>query len=235
MPVKDTRVKSFTALHKAFDATHTGNTVYRGVKSLDYKLVPKVGRVGEFRLKRLKIGQKTPPTLRDHEQRILSNFKSRALPHLERVPTDDWEWLAIGQHFGLATRLLDWTRSALVAAYFAVEEEHDDASVVYAFGRGFFDYQKCSPFDVKGIKKIYPANFTRRIEAQSGVFTVHEDSTKPLEKAEPNKLHRIIIDKSFRDELRSLLARYEIHRATLFPDLDGIAFYVNADLVKSWR
>ena len=235
MPIRESRVSSFDELHRACDTVHTINTVYRGVKSLDYELVPKIGRVGKFRLKKLKLGQTTAPTLREHEQKVLDTFKARALPHLDRVPANDWEWLAIGQHFGLATRLLDWTRSALVAAYFAVEKEHDEDSVVYAYHRDFFVYEKLSPFEVKGIKKIYPANFTRRIEAQSGLFTVHEDSTMPLGQIEPDNIQRIIIDKSFRVELKALLARYEIHRAALFPDLGGIASQVNTDLIKSWR
>ncbi len=54
------------------------------------------------------------------------HFRVPQLPgHPERVPLDDWPWefaletLAIGQHHGVPTRLLDFSHTPLVAAFFA--------------------------------------------------------------------------------------------------------------------
>src|ERR1700680_3677227 len=92
---------------------YTNTTViYRGVTSSRYELIPKVGR-------RRKGKKLLEPR---NERYILSLFKQRVIAHLNRTPSDDWEWLAIAQHHGLPTRLLDWTRNPLVAAYFAVVE-----------------------------------------------------------------------------------------------------------------
>ena len=57
----------------------------------------------------------------------------------------------------------------------------------------------------------------------------------PLEDlTERGKLHKIIIPRSFRLELRELLSNYAIHRASLFPDLDGMSSFINSSSVKKW-
>jgi hypothetical protein len=65
--------------------------------------------------------------IREIEKNILREFKRRLHHYTQDIPEegDDLEWLALMRHCGAPTRLLDWTRSFFVAAYFAVKSAKD--------------------------------------------------------------------------------------------------------------
>jgi hypothetical protein len=61
------------------------------------------------------------------EMKIYEEFKRIApsLSHFNVINYNDLEWLFVMQHYGMPTRLLDWTESILFAAYFAVEKSFE--------------------------------------------------------------------------------------------------------------
>jgi hypothetical protein len=70
------------------------------------------------------------------EKILLREFQRRFYHYETHVPepNDDLEWLATMQHYGAATRLLDWTHSPYVALHFALEraDPKKDYAVVWA-------------------------------------------------------------------------------------------------------
>lgn len=191
---------------------------FRGQSDSRWPLVPKVGR-SEYR--------------HIEDDFLFADWKSSIRSHQEIEARTELELLALAQHHGLATRLLDWTDNPLIAAFFAVWESHDCDAALFA-------YQACeclpadfneSPFDVGTEGNVIgwrPHPFTPRIRQQRGLFTIHSPATTPhyvLRRLE--RMVRFVIHKSYRERLRAELAYYGFTRETLFPDLDGAAAHLN--------
>jgi hypothetical protein len=123
---------------------------------------------------------------------------------------------------------LDWTANPLVAAFFAVRDEHGSDSVMYALDLehiGVVDVA-LSPFSLRQVALLRPAHATRRVVAQNGVFTVHPRPDKVFSNA---GLKRYLIKEECTIDLMVTLDCYGINCASLFPDLDGVAKHINQD------
>jgi hypothetical protein len=84
--------------------------VYRGGSDTDAPLLTTLDRLG---------GTHPPHTKADLEEHVLRNYIRYSRPHVRSNTSNDWEELFSAQHHGVPTRLLDWTYSPLVAAFFA--------------------------------------------------------------------------------------------------------------------
>ncbi len=214
--MKEYRTRTFSEFHECIQRYDQNFTVFRGVRDVAYELVPKIGRP-DTRLK---------DRIEKSEKRMLKLFQDRAVPHLHFMPRNDWEWLALMQHHGVPTRLIDWSRNALVAAYFAVEKEGTTDSAVYAWRskeRAVNVDDDDGPVAITEVRKFIPAHVSERIIAQSGLFTVHPSPAEPMES---ETLEKIVISQDFRKQMKDILFKYGIHRATLFPGLDGLADHI---------
>ena len=200
-----------------------GRYLFRGHRDPRWKLESTFDRMfrNQSKSKRLKIAKD-----------LLGSFKKNIEGLVLPVEMRDNEslLLALGQHYGLPTRLLDWTESPYIAAFFAYNNQalwgvHDQSIVIWVLDT---DHSIWSSH--YGVEIIEVQSFgNQRIRNQSGKFTLSKTPFLALEDyvaandEEGRPLMKFLVPASDATIALADLDAMGIHHGTVYPEVEGAA------------
>ncbi len=250
---REIRLKTWEDFLRVITDTPYTHWAFRGEQSAEWPLYSALTRY----LETFGVHRRAWP---EQEERILRIFKRKAHQYLTQPPDldDDFQWLALMQHHGAPTRLLDFTWSPYVAAFFALEKATGEAAV-WALNPARIQSRrrprppKMDPrikgnfqrYFLKGNHRFIfvgePLQMNRRLIAQSGTFALAGVLDVPMEEiladrrdAENIVAKFILPARRIRETAMRELYRMNITYATLFPDLDGLARSLRYELEFHW-
>lgn len=175
-------------------------------------------------------------------------------------PKDNYAaWMSLMQHYGLPTRILDWSSSPLVACYFALEKNRDesaDASIWVLIPRrvnmqeGFGEY--VYPIDAYTVQQMLVSAFKKnmsiedkfkdkiiachsveknlRMYSQQSSFTVHNSQRKLEDICDSETLYKFIIPYSSKEKIYESINILGITTSFIYPDME----HISKDIIKKY-
>jgi hypothetical protein len=183
------------------------------------------------------------------KEQVLFEEYERSAAHLLETKNDNWEMLEDMQHYGIPTRLLDWTDVLGIAVAFSLYDSNDaDDSAIYLLDPLKLNTKSNIPgikrphydesFDYKNVywhgrpfSPIFPIAIdgrlhNDRLRAQSGSFTVHGTDTASLDDQVPDITRVIILQSSAKPEAREFLEHANLNPFRIYPDIVGMARHI---------
>lgn len=176
----------------------------------------------------------------------LNEFKINAYNFMENnreIREDDLEWMLYAQHYGLPTKLLDFTKSHIISLMFAVEKafdegENPDDGIVYflnsrqlnlKFSNSLNIIQKGNELEsVTGPVVVQSRKIHKRIQAQNGVFVYFTYEDSPLDKSVDEEiLLKVVIKGENKKNILASLFSLGIGFSSLYPELN----YLTKDIL----
>ncbi|HAS6741042.1 TPA: FRG domain-containing protein [Vibrio parahaemolyticus] len=223
----------FDQIEEARTELGSWELLYRGHSSREYQLLPTLHRSGK----------------QDYERALFYNYKASSASLNRGVTKSNWDIVLDMQHYGLPTRLLDWTSSLGAALYFALKGNpgspciwllnpyklngvstgseilYDVSNLPDIGGKPEFNFSQimAGNCEYEIPYAIRPPHGNSRISAQRGLFTVHTKYQEPLEVLCPDAIKRIDIQPDKVQEYKRYLSFLGIDEFSMFPDQEGLA------------
>lgn len=227
--------KNWFDLHLLIDDyfTHYNGYIFRGQADAEWRLESTLTRA----LNKSHFDKKLAERLKSqHFCDFKANIRGRCALNLETA-SDDEIW-ALGQHFGLHTPLLDWTRSPYVALFFSLFGECESGNrVLWALLEEDIDAINAKAPPSRKLRIVSPLTHNNpRLLSQNGLFLdvpVGQSVEKVVASAKKSEcvtMYKISFPDEIRNDILSALNNMNINHATLFQDLAGSALHTNFQL-----
>lgn len=239
---KDNEISTLSDFLAVFSSLLDPHKVFwfRGHSKIDYLLAPSALRYPE----------------RDKRERALGlvadmrRFLEMKLPRPPEA-NNELGWMQVAQHYGLPTRLLDWTQNAAAALFFACSKDPDADGLVAILNptelnqstdprspRVFnfqLDAKIITPYlkldggiDGRGRRTIAinPTWNNERIAMQQGVFTLHGSRKFDLDRYQASSLLYVPVLREYKSPLLDELLRIGMGEMFIFPEPEHVCAHL---------